>query len=143
MQVKEIRNIETNELTGYIVDEKRSVPISDNNPWYKTVQQWIADGNVPEPAFTADELAAEAARKLILEAKSTGEVYSLNGADYQIPFKKDDADGLLQVKAAFDSGLLTETVIYFTNETKMPITSEEFDAFVAWFVPKRNAFFTL
>jgi hypothetical protein len=87
--------------------------------------------------------AAYADRKLISEAKATGEVYTLNGVDYQVPFMKDDADGLLQVKAAFDAGLLTETVVYFTNGTKMPITSEEFDAFVAWFVPKRDSFFTL
>jgi hypothetical protein len=142
MQVKEIRYIETNELTGYIVDGI-SAPISEDNPWCKTAQQWIAAGNVPAPAFTQEELSAYADRKLISEAKATGEVYTLNGVDYQVPFMKDDADGLLQVKSAFDAGLLTETVVYFTNGTKMPITSEEFGAFVAWFVPKRDSFFTL
>lgn len=72
--------------------------------------------------------------------KANGEVYTLNGVDYQVPFMKDDADGLMQVNAAFQLGI-TETVIYFTNGTKMPITAAEFEAFAVWFVTKRNSFF--
>ena len=74
--------------------------------------------------------------------KVEGEPYTLNGTSYQIPFKKDDADALLQVKAAFDLGV-TSTVIYFTNGVKMPILPVEFSDFSAWFVSKRNAFFTV
>lgn len=74
------------------------------------------------------------------DPKSVGEIYTLNGIDYQIPFMKDDADGLMQVNAAFQLGV-TETVIYFTNSVKMPITAAEFNDFAVWFVTKRNSFF--
>ncbi len=76
----------------------------------------------------------------IINPKAESEVYTLNDVDYQVPFMKDDADGLLQVKAAFDLGV-TDTVIYFTNGTKMPITATEFMDFAVWFVNKRNSFF--
>jgi len=72
--------------------------------------------------------------------KNTGDVYTLNDVDYKVPFMKDDADGLMQVKTAFDLGIVN-TVIHFTNGTKMPIKSTEFEAFAIWFVGKRNSFF--
>ncbi len=74
--------------------------------------------------------------------KADGDIYALNGEDYQVPFMKDDADGLMQVNAAFQLGI-ADTVIYFTNGTKMPITAAEFTDFATWFVTKRNSFFTL
>ena len=76
----------------------------------------------------------------IINPKAEGEVYTLNGVDYQVPFMKDDADGVLQVKSAFDLGV-TNTIIHFTNGTKMPITSSEFMEFAVWFANKRNSFF--
>jgi hypothetical protein len=69
-----------------------------------------------------------------------GEVYTLNGADYQVSFTKDDGDGLVQVKSAFDLGLAS-TVIHFENGTKLSITAEEFPVFALWFVERRNNFF--
>jgi hypothetical protein len=69
-----------------------------------------------------------------------GEVYTLNGVDYQVSFTKDDGDGLVQVKSAFDLGLAS-TVIHFENGTKLPITVNEFPVFALWFVEKRNNFF--
>ena len=74
------------------------------------------------------------------KSKNEGVIYTLNDVDYQVPFMKDDADGLLQVKAAFDLGV-TDTVIYFTNGTKMPIQASEFQEFAIWFANKRNSFF--
>ena len=77
---------------------------------------------------TPDELRAEA---------------MIQGADYngyRISFTKDDGDGLMQVKTAFELGL-TETVIYFDCGTKMPMKVEDFNAFALWFVNKRNEFF--
>lgn len=78
----------------------------------------------------------------VVDPKAEGDVYSLNGVDYLVPFMKDDADGLLQVNAAFQLGI-TDSVLYFTNGTKMPITAAEFQDFAVWFVTKRNSFFTL
>ena len=77
---------------------------------------------------TAEELRAEA---MIQGAEYNG---------YQISFTKDDGDGLMQVKTAFDLGL-TETVIHFDCGTKMPMKVEDFNAFALWFVNKRNEFF--
>ena len=77
---------------------------------------------------TAEELRAEA---------------MIQGADYngyRISFTKDDGDGLMQVKTAFELGL-TETIIHFDCGTKMPMKVEDFNAFALWFVNKRNEFF--
>lgn len=42
--------------TGYLVDGKKSVPMAEGNRDYKAVQVWIAKGNIPEPAYTQQEL---------------------------------------------------------------------------------------
>lgn len=86
-----------------------------------------------EQQIAEDKLARE---QLML----TGDTYSLNGIDYQISFTKDDGDGLVQVKSAFELGL-ANTVIVFENGTKLPITASEFITFASWFVTKRNEFF--
>lgn len=74
------------------------------------------------------------------EAMLSGATYTLNNIDYQISFAKEDGDGLVQVKSAFELGL-TQTTIHFSNGIKMPISSSEFQAFALWFVNKRNEFF--
>lgn len=91
-------------------------------------------------SITEDEMRVLTYVEPIIDPKAEGEVYTLNGVDYQVPFMKDDADGLLQVKEAFNLGI-NETVIYFTNGTKMPIVADEFMDFAIWFVEKRNSFF--
>ena len=70
----------------------------------------------------------------------SGAPYTLDGIDYQISFTADDGNGMTQVKTAFNLGV-EATTIYFSNGTKMPITSAEFGAFAAWFAQKRNEFF--
>ena len=74
------------------------------------------------------------------EAMLSGGSYTIGGTDYQISFTADDGNGVTQVKTAFELGL-PDTTIYFSNGTKMPITSVEFGAFAAWFAQKRNEFF--
>ena len=69
----------------------------------------------------------------------------LQGAEYngyQISFTKDDGDGIMQVKIAFELGL-TETIIHFDCGTKMPIRVEDFMEFALWFVVERNKFFAV
>jgi len=57
MKVKYIANIKTpTEYTGYLVNDEIIVPMDENNRHYKEVQEWIAQGNTPDPAFTQDEL---------------------------------------------------------------------------------------
>ena len=74
------------------------------------------------------------------EAMFAGTTYTLNDIDYKISFTKEDGDGLVQVKSAFELGL-TQTTIHFSNGTKMLISSSDFQAFALWFVNKRNEFF--
>lgn len=55
--VKYTAEIETpTEYTGYLVDGKMSVPLVDGNRHYREVQEWIAEGNTVEEAFTQTEI---------------------------------------------------------------------------------------
>lgn len=65
MTVKEKRAIETNELQGYIVNSNMYVPLDTNNSHYREIQEWIAQGNTPEPAYTETELVAHARTKAV------------------------------------------------------------------------------
>lgn len=104
-----------------------------------------------EPKELVDALALEkqeqeALKKIEEDKKSrastmlAGAVYTIDSKDYIISFTKDDGDGLIQVKSAFEIGL-SATTIHFENGTKLPITGEEFLPFSLWFVNKRNEFF--
>jgi len=53
--VKEQRDIKTNQLDGYIINGNIFVPIDPNNTYYQQVQEWIKQGNIPEPAFTKQQ----------------------------------------------------------------------------------------
>ncbi|MGE4396054.1 MAG: hypothetical protein AB7D34_01215 [Sulfurimonas sp.] len=88
----------------------------------------------------SDELAKAEAEAALSDYKQNGKIYTLGGVEYKVPFTKDDADGMLQVKAAFDMGL-TSTNIHFSNGVVVPITTDDFLAFAVWFVEKRNSFF--
>ena len=83
---------------------------------------------------------AEMAKAERATAMLSGAPYTLDGIDYQISFTSEDGNRVMQVRTAFDLGV-EATTIYFSNGTKMPITSAEFGAFAAWFVKKRNEFF--
>jgi len=75
--------------------------------------------------------------------KEYGVIYTLNGIDYQIPFMKDDADGVAFVSTAFEKSFYTKTILKFSNNTEMSISSDEFTAFEEWFYNKRNSFFVI
>ena len=132
---------------GYLLNGTMSVPKADGNREYELIKLWLAEGNTPEPEFSEEELEAIAEEQTNIAAKEQraaamleGDIYPLAGVDYRVSFTKDDGDGLMQVKSAFELGLAS-TIIYFANGAKMPITAEEFEAFAVWFVNKRNEFF--
>ena len=54
-------NIETvkTQGNGYLVNGSMSVPNAPGNRHYQMVQDWIAEGNEPDPEFTTIELAAQ------------------------------------------------------------------------------------
>jgi len=51
-------NIDTVKIqgSGYLVNGIISVPRDTGNRHYKVLQEWIAQGNTPEPEFTAKEV---------------------------------------------------------------------------------------
>lgn len=55
--VKETRD-EAGNLTGWVVDGNLHVPDAPGNRYREAVQQWIVDGNTPEPFRTVEEQAA-------------------------------------------------------------------------------------
>jgi len=54
MQIFKVKQQEN----GYLVNDTMSVPNAAGNRHYQMVQEWIAQGNTPEPEFTPEELAA-------------------------------------------------------------------------------------
>jgi hypothetical protein len=80
------------------------------------------------------EVARTQARERV---KKAGFIYQ----GVHIPITSADAMAMLQVRAAFEFGE-TDTVIEFSNGSKLPITATEFAAFARTFVASRNALFT-
>ena len=121
----------------------------DENGKVIQVQPNESDGFIKVNAYVACGMVKQDNGSFILpepepepeNPKAVGEVYTLNGIDYQVPFMKDDADGMVQVTLGFMKGAFTNTTIHFSNGTKLPITASEFDAFAMWFAEKRNSFF--
>ena len=96
---------------GYLLNGTMSVPMVDGNREYELIKLWISEGNTPEPEFSEEELEAIAKEQANSEAKEQraaamleGDIYPLAGVDYRVSFTKDDGDGLMQVKSAFELG---------------------------------------
>ena len=121
----------------YGIDKDQDFLIQDD--WVELSDEELAERLKPTPEQIAESESAKAKAERAT-AMLSGAPYTIDGTEYQISFTKDDGDGLVQVKSAFELGL-TSTLIHFDNGTKMPITSVEFGAFAAWFVQKRNEFF--
>jgi len=67
--VKEIRDIETDTLNGYLVDGMQ-VPLAEGNRHYNEVQEWLKD-NTPEPAYTQEGRDAYLLKQSITAWKQT------------------------------------------------------------------------
>lgn len=120
------------------------IPFINGNRDYEEYKEWIKDGGVPEPEFTAEELALQAlanVERLKDEAKKTGKLYTLNGIEYIVPLDKDAQDTVTAITVANIAGLFVSTTMEFSNGVKMPIASADWMAFAQWFVTERNAFF--
>lgn len=88
---------------------------------------------------TPEEIAQEAELKQNQERKNLM-LQGLEYNGYQVSFTKDDGDGVVQVKSAFEIGL-SSTVLHFDCGTNMPIEASEFNDFALWFMVERNKFF--
>ena len=70
MYFEEIETVkEINNKKGYLINNSLSFMIADeNSELLDAVKQWLADGNIPEPEFTDEELAQQELNKRKQEA---------------------------------------------------------------------------
>jgi len=55
---------------GYLLNGLLSVPKDNENRHYKLIKEWIDQGNIPAPQYTAEELAAKEAAEANAAAKA-------------------------------------------------------------------------
>ncbi len=71
-------------IIGYLVNGVKHVPMDDANRDYVIVQEWIGEGNTPEPAYTQAELDAYAiqANNSKIDARINNLTVTVGGKDY-------------------------------------------------------------
>lgn len=87
----EIQTVKESE-GGYIINGTISVPNASGNRNYKAVQEWIAEGNTPEPEFTPDQVknkkrnkartSLDSQLKQMVYVISPGKVLQIRPQDY-------------------------------------------------------------
>lgn len=127
---------------GYLLNGTMHVPMADGNSEYELIKLWIAEGNIPEPEFTDEEILKQEELKTSSDRKNLGIDYTnLEGITYKVSLTTEDANGLIQVKTAFEFGI-TETNFECSNGTIVPIKSLEDLLHLGEFVvTERNKFF--
>lgn len=123
---------------GYLVDGSLSVPNAPGNRHYQAVQEWIAEGNTPEPEFTQAELdaqAVEAAKLVEAEVKMVG----IEFEGVMCSATAEDMWGLSSVQDYVAGGM--DTPFKFDNGNVLVLTSTNIAAFQAVWVPFRASFF--
>lgn len=65
-------DIQTVKVQGerYLLNGTMSVPKADGNREYELIKQWLAEGNIPEPEFTEEELSKQESDRQIAESKT-------------------------------------------------------------------------
>jgi len=76
---------------GYLLNNSLSIPNDSGNYYYKLIQDWISEGNTPEPEFTVEELKKKKVQEERKKAKTERDkalystTYTLNdGSVYQV-----------------------------------------------------------
>ena len=129
--VKEQRDIETDELIGYLANGTMFVPLDTSNSHYKEIQKWITEGNTPEPAYTFDEIKAYRLNKLSNRTKHHIELFypevkqRSDAAD-----KEYDGTALLMIDTNYtldriyrDAGAYANEIISGTNTVSNIVAS--------------------
>ena len=103
---------------GLLINGSMSVPNDKRNSDYQAVQEWIAEGNTPEPEFTQAELDAQAEQQRKQDIKDAGLALinvvfpALNDLDeikFQAEFWKSIAPAARKATADFQSAIDTYT----------------------------------
>ena len=126
------------EFIGYKVNETTFFPKEN----CELIKQWIAQGNKPETEFTEEEILRQEETKASSDRKNVGVDYTnILGDVHKVSLTNDDANGLIQVRTAFEMGI-TETNFYFENGTIVPLKSVDDLLHLGQFVSiERNKFF--
>ena len=104
---------------GFLVNGDMSVPNDKRNSDYQSVQEWIAEGNVPEPEFTQLELDAQVEQQRKDEIKAAGLVLinvvfpalkDLDEIKFQAEFWKSIAPAARQATVDFQSAIDIYTI---------------------------------
>ena len=130
--IKEIRNIETGVLEGYMYNQMH-VPLDEENEIYRLIQNWIAEGNQPEPAYTDEERLEYFKNKLLKEVKAITEARYQKSVIHSDTLDKDidagitaltNVDGLISILENDD-----DTVEFrLADNTFTEITKAELEA---------------
>lgn len=93
--------IQTIKIQGesYLVNGSMSVPKANGNREYELIKEWLADGNVPEPEFTEEELAQQVINAKVQEAKQY-----LQSTDHKfyLGYKPKDGEDLVAIEVKRD-----------------------------------------
>ena len=91
-------NIRTVKLQddGYLLNGSMSVPNDEGNRDYQDIQEWVAEGNTPEPEFTQAEAADRAQLVINADARaylSSTDLYAIRFQEtgVAIPQEIEDA----------------------------------------------------
>jgi len=134
-------------MIAYTITSKNKVWMLDDSVEGVDIPQWCytKEGyhiveELPQDVLDLinESKTKDESKQAIRDAKSKGKPYTADGPN--ISFTKDDAMGMLQVKAAFELGV-PSTTIEFSNGTKLPMEAKEFPEFAKWFANERNKFF--
>lgn len=127
---------------GYLLNGTMYIPKAQGNSEYELIKLWLSEGNEPEAEFTDKEIIKQEEIKASSDRKYLGIDYTnLEDEVYKVSLTNDDANGLIQVKTAFEMGI-TETKFYFENGTVVPLKSVDDLLHLGQFVSvERNKFF--
>jgi len=79
--IKEIRDIETNELTGYILNNVIHIPVSGSR-FDGDIKRFLSNGGVITPAFTDEERLEYFKNKLIIEVENFADLKTKQAEAY-------------------------------------------------------------
>ena len=98
MQNIEIKSVKI-QGNGYLLNETMSVPQANGNREYELIKEWLAQGNVPEPEFTEEELAQQVINAKVQEAK---EYLQATDHKFYLGYKPKDGEDLVAIEAKRD-----------------------------------------
>ena len=129
MTVKYQANIETpNVVTGYLVDGIKNVPLAQGNRDYQEVQLWIAEGNIPEDAWTQQELNAADEQQCQQSIKASIAAIRVTYNDKIYSGSEQEQSKIITSMQVLAGKGDTKTRNFFTvDREKVSLTRDDFD----------------